>query len=52
VAHDRQEIEVVRREADGSWTRHLARAADLARLTSVSCELSVREVYRDPLREP
>ena len=52
VAHDRQEIEVVRREADGSWTRHLARDGDVARLTSVSCELSVREVYRNPLREP
>jgi Uma2 family endonuclease len=49
VAHDRQEIEVVRREADGTWSRHIAGPGQLARLTSLACDLSVIEVYRDPL---
>lgn len=49
VAHDRPEIEVVRREADGMWSRHVAGAGQLARLASVACDLSVAEVYRDPL---
>lgn len=49
VAHDRSEIEVVRREADGSWSRHLAGIGETAHLTSIGCELSIAEVYRDPL---
>jgi Uma2 family endonuclease len=49
VAHDRPEIEVVRREADGTWSRHIAGTGRSARLTSIACDLSVAEVYRDPL---
>ena len=49
VAHDRPEIEVVRREADGTWSRHIAGMGQSARLSSIACELSVAEVYRDPL---
>jgi hypothetical protein len=49
VAHDRPEIEVVRREADGTWSRHIAVAGQSARLTSIACDLDVAEVYRDPL---
>lgn len=49
VAHDRREVEIVRREADGSWSRHIARDGDAARLLSVDCELQVAEIYRDPL---
>ena len=49
VAHDRHEIEVVRRDADGTWSRHLARAGETARLATLACELPVAEVYRDPL---
>ena len=49
VAHDRPEIEVVRREADGTWSRHIAATGQSARLTSIACDLSVAEVYRDPL---
>lgn len=49
VAHDRPEIEIVRREADGSWSRHMARAGELATLASVACGLPVSEVFRDPL---
>lgn len=49
VAHDRPEIEVVRREADGTWSRHVARAGESARLLSIDCDLPVSEVFRDPL---
>jgi Uma2 family endonuclease len=49
VAHDRPEIEVVRREADGTWSRHVAGVGQSARLASIACDLSVAEVYRDPL---
>ncbi len=49
VAHDRHEIEVVRRTADDSWTRHVFIGGDSAFLSSLSCVLSLAEVYRDPL---
>ena len=49
MAHDRQETEVVRREADGYWSRHVAAAGQSARLASIGYELAVAEVYRDPL---
>jgi len=50
VAHDRQEVEIVRREADGTWSREIAHAGEVARLSSIACELPVAEIYRDPLR--
>jgi len=49
VAHDRNEIEVVRREANGTWSRHVASSGQSARLTSIACDLAIAEVYRDPL---
>jgi Uma2 family endonuclease len=49
VAHDRREIEIVRRETDGSWSREIAREDQVARLRSVECDLPVGEVYFDPL---
>ncbi len=49
VAHDRREVEVVRREPDGSWSRHVAGAGSAATLVSVECSLPVDEIYRDPL---
>jgi Uma2 family endonuclease len=51
VAHDRREIEIVRRESDGSWSRHVAGEGESARLASIGCELPVAEVYEDPLRK-
>jgi Uma2 family endonuclease len=51
VAHDRREVEIVRREADGSWSRHIARAGDSVPVLSLECELSVAAIYRDPLAE-
>lgn len=49
VAHDRREIEVVRREPDGSWSRHVARDGEDATLASLGCVLPIVDVYRDPL---
>ncbi len=49
IAHDRREVEVVRREPDGSWSRQIAGDDDRVRLTSLGCELAVSEIYRDPL---
>jgi Uma2 family endonuclease len=49
VSHREHLVEVVRREEDGSWTRHEARAGGAAKLESLGCELPVDEVYRDPL---
>lgn len=49
VAHDRREIEIVRRERDGSWSRHIASAGSSAQLESLGVELPVDDVYRDPL---
>jgi hypothetical protein len=40
---------LIRREANGTWSRHFARAGEAARLASLACDLSVAEVYRDPL---
>lgn len=50
VAHDRREVEVVRREPDGSWSRHVFVEGQRVRLSSLGCELSVEDIYRDPLR--
>jgi Uma2 family endonuclease len=49
VAHDRREVEIVRRAADGSWSRQRAREGETARLLSIDCDLVVDDVYRDPL---
>ena len=48
VAHDRQMIEIWRR-AGAVWERHEFGMGDLARLESLSCELPLAEVYRNPL---
>lgn len=51
AAHDRREIEVVRREADGSWSRHVF--TDIVHLASLDgVDRSVAEIYRDPLTAP
>lgn len=49
VAHDRREVEVVRREPDGTWSRHIAREGDALRLVSLDCELAVADIYANPL---
>lgn len=50
VSHDRREVEVVRREPDGSWSRHIARDGDAAPVRSLDCQLPVAAIYRNPLR--
>lgn len=49
IAHDRHEVEIVRREPDGSWSRSIARAGESVRVASIECDLPVEEIYRDPL---
>jgi Uma2 family endonuclease len=49
VAHDRREVEVVRREVDGSWSRSIAGPGDVVCLTSIACTLVVSEIYANPL---
>ena len=50
VAHDRHEVEVVRREPDGTWSRHVESSGGLVRLVTLGVDLEVDEVYRDPTR--
>jgi Uma2 family endonuclease len=52
VAHDRREIELVRREPDGTWSRHIFRERDAVRLVALECELSVTAIYADPVAKP
>jgi Uma2 family endonuclease len=49
VAHDRHEVEVVRREADGTWSREVAQAGGVVRLRSIAVDLAVDDIYRDPM---
>jgi Uma2 family endonuclease len=49
VSHREKLVEVIRREADGSWSRSEARRGGAVKLASLECELRVDEVYRDPL---
>ena len=48
VAYDRRQLEVWRREGSG-WILDVAHGDQRAPLRSVSCELPLGEVYRDPL---
>jgi Uma2 family endonuclease len=52
VSHDERAVEVVRREESGAWSTHAARPGERATLASLGCEISVDEVYRDPLGSP
>ncbi len=49
IGHRERVLEIVRREEGGRWTRHEARPGEVATLISIGCDLSVDEVYRDPL---
>ncbi|MCA9591822.1 MAG: Uma2 family endonuclease [Myxococcales bacterium] len=51
VAQGRQQIEVVRREADGSWSRHVSGEGESAELSSLGAELPVAKVYENPLAD-
>jgi Uma2 family endonuclease len=42
AAHDRREVEIVRREPDGTWSREIARQGDVAHLRSIELPASCR----------
>ena len=46
VAHDRHEIEVVRRGKDGAWTTDKAANGGAVKLTSLGAVLQVDDIYR------
>jgi Uma2 family endonuclease len=48
VAHEEQRLEIWRREGD-HWTLHVSRGEETASVASLGCELSLTEVYRNPL---
>lgn len=47
VAHDDQRLTVVRRNDDGTWSEHEARAGGAIELLSLGLRLAVDDVYRD-----
>jgi Uma2 family endonuclease len=49
VSQHEPRIEVHRRNEFGRWELYEARSGELIEIASVSCELSVDDVYRDPL---
>lgn len=49
VAHDRRAVEVWRRDGNGGWMRDEYDGDASVRLESIGAQLSVRDVYRNPL---
>jgi len=49
VAQDRREIEVVRRDTDGTWSRDIVRDGEIVSLKSIGCKISVDDVYYNAL---
>jgi len=49
VSQHEPRIEVFRRGDDGIWSLHEAGATERVKLEAIACELSVDEVYADPL---
>jgi Uma2 family endonuclease len=47
VSHRSRRLELVRREADGSWSRHAAGPGEALTLASVGCALETDRVYRN-----
>ena len=48
VAHEEPRLELWRREGD-YWTLHVSRGEEPASVASLGCELSLADVYRNPL---
>jgi Uma2 family endonuclease len=48
VAHEEPRLELWRREGD-YWTLHVSRGEETASVASLGCELSLADVYRNPL---
>ena len=49
VSHSEKLVEVLRKDGDGRWSRHEARAGAAVQLASIGREIRVDDVYRDPL---
>lgn len=49
VSQHEPRIEVFRRDEEGIWSLHEAAAGECVKLEAIGCELSVDEVYADPL---
>ena len=47
VAQERREVDVVRRERDGTRSRHVFRDGESVALRSLECELPAALIYRD-----
>ncbi|MFT3775337.1 MAG: Uma2 family endonuclease [Minicystis sp.] len=52
VSQHEQRIEHLSRNDDGSWTLRDVTPPEIVRIPSIGCELSLAEVYRDPLAAP
>ena len=48
VAHEERRLELWRRAGD-HWTLHVSRGEETASVASLGCELSLADVYRNPL---
>jgi Uma2 family endonuclease len=49
VAHDKREVEIVRREDDGAWSKHVVTGDGVVECASLGVTLTLADVYRDPL---
>ena len=49
VAHDKRELEIVRREDDGGWSRQIFSEPGTARSVALGVDLPLAEIYRDPM---
>jgi Uma2 family endonuclease len=48
ISYDKREIEIVRREEDGSWLLQIVCEEGIARSIALDVELPLSEIYRDP----
>jgi Uma2 family endonuclease len=52
VASERQEIEILQRERDGTWSQHRVSGEEIAKSIALGCDLPLAEIYRDPFLSP
>ncbi len=50
ISGHKHEVEIVRREDDGSWSRHSVSGQGVVHSAVLDVELPLAEIYRDPLR--
>ena len=49
VAHDKQEVEHIRRLEDGTWSRQVVSEHGVVQSVALEIDLPLDEIYRDPL---